>query len=295
MRGLQVRSRPKDVLDPYSVFPSFTRRKLRTVYDWIDDCDRKPTRGSGVVFSMTDKQIVATGTRLVEARRGQKPRRQGSGDGNSGVVETNETMVVRGSTLVVATTKEELGEWEKALRERTGASVVNHSAIQLSRRCRPEAAHHFAAFDVVLTTYDAIIRKEVTLPLDKDGHVVHGLGFENGWYSSRSTSQEDRPDRCTHLTTLHLVQWRRILFVDSLGRKSYLAKSNTLRHRAAVAFGSDSLFIFFGLSTDTDVAQLEELKRSNKKALSSVASVLRLGDKSTSEIVLHCRDLQEDL
>ena len=87
-----------------------------------------------------------------------------------------------GGTLVVLRGKEDIARWEVALREHTSLSCLDHAGMQSGLRKLANTAGKCAGFDVVLTTYDAIKSKEVTVPVDSSGCAILG---------SSSSSSED--------------------------------------------------------------------------------------------------------
>ena len=86
--------------------------------------------------------------------------------------------------------------------------------------------------------------------------------------------------RVEKLSILHKLDWRRIVLVDDLGRKSYLAKAGTMRAKAAIALNAASRFVFFNHSGDK-TNQWEALRRSDKNSFDTVAAVLRLADDTS--------------
>eukprot|EP00581_Thalassiosira_minuscula_P012866 CAMPEP_0183718190 /NCGR_PEP_ID=MMETSP0737-20130205/11520_1 /TAXON_ID=385413 /ORGANISM="Thalassiosira miniscula, Strain CCMP1093" /LENGTH=114 /DNA_ID=CAMNT_0025947709 /DNA_START=66 /DNA_END=406 /DNA_ORIENTATION=- len=70
-----------------------------------------------------------------------------------------------GGTLIVLRGKEDISQWEVALREYTSLSCINHAGMQSTLRKLATTAGKCAGFDVVLTTYDALKTKEATVPV----------------------------------------------------------------------------------------------------------------------------------
>ena len=169
-----------------------------------------------------------------------------------------------GDTLIVVRSKDDITLWERALREHTPFSTFNFAGLPSSERKRPATASRSATFDIVITTYDALKSTDCTVRLDDDGHVVLGQEAESqafgGWMNKRSASSStasqrlggqsqrlgshsqtvDAAARCTQLSVLHRVQWRRIIFSDELGRKCFLAKKETARAQAAAAVNANT-------------------------------------------------------
>ena len=88
-----------------------------------------------------------------------------------------------------------------------------------------------AGFDVVLTTYDSIKAKEVTVPVDDSGVAIlggnggygGGSGDDGGWFTSRASGTQSGaaapPRKCVQLSVLHRMSCYRVIFSDVLGRK----------------------------------------------------------------------------
>jgi hypothetical protein len=215
--------------DPLRSYEGTLRKKVKAVYSWMKDKDalleHKDATG-GVLFSMTQRQIIDVTMKLIIKHPSNHNLKDMIDD------------VVNGGTLIVARSKEDLEEWQSSLREYTSYSVLNHAIMTVEERKRTSTASRCAGYDIVVTTFDAIKSKDIAIPLDRAGHVIlEKIGFQDGWYSARSGGS-DAPDRCEQLSVLHQITWRRVIFVDMLGRKSYLAKLGTSRVVAAVALSS---------------------------------------------------------
>ena len=222
--------------DPLLSYGSRERERLQTVLDWIkeyeSEMDDEEFIPSGAIFSLSETQIVdITLKLLLEGPDDQQERRDSAPEG---------TLV--GQTVIVARDKEDLVRWESALREGTGCSVLNHATLPLTERIRASAAEKAALYDVVLTTFDSMKSADTAIPVDSLGHAItKHVGRDDGWYSSRTASQAcSGPQRTKQLSILHRVKFRRVIFVDILGRKSFLAKGGTNRASAAVALHGDS-------------------------------------------------------
>lgn len=292
--------------DPLSAFPNRMSEHLGMVSDWLVakdkagafDCssddenaynteneggNEETTEGRGVILSMSPSQIIGVTLKLLLTNGIGQPGRASTCLGSSTPSET-----VVGGTLVVVRDKEAVVSWECALRERTCYSVLNHSAMSSTDRKRPKTAVRCAGFDIVLTTFDAIKSKEVTVPVDDRGRAMMGKSsFENGWYSSRCVagSMVPQPQACEQLSILHQMKWFRIIFVDMLGRKSYVAKSGTARAKATIALNASSRFLFFS-STNESTGVLEEKLKDDRKQLRSIASALHMSEeRAGNEIV----------
>ena len=130
-----------------------------------------------------------------------------------------------------------------------------------------------AGFDVVLTTYDAIKTKEMNAAVDSSGRATTQDDISQGeWLSTRmmssggtGTTDESQQgggsssNSVQVLSRLHGIQWHRLIFMDELGRSSYLTKPGTTRLQAAAAlkgerryvFASFSFFVFYIACTST--------------------------------------------
>ena len=218
--------------DPLQSYEGTLRKKMKAAYAWMKVRDTLSDNGGtvngGLLFSMSERHIFDVTMKLCI--------KHPSNHNLSDMIDE----VLRGGTLIVARSKEELEEWQSSLREGTCFSVLNHATMPLEERKRTSTANRCAGYDVVLTTYDTLKSKDITTPLDHNGHVVHEkIGYQDGWYSARS-SGSDAPGRCEQLCVLHQINWRRVIFVDVLGRKSFLVKEGTARAVASVALCTSS-------------------------------------------------------
>ena len=97
---------------------------------------------------------------------------------------------------------------------------ADQTAVPSSIRKLGPTAAKYAGFDVILTTYDAVKTKEVTISIDSFGHAILGANDQSntneGWLASR---QSGAPAKCVQLSVLHRLYWRRIIFLDVIGRK----------------------------------------------------------------------------
>lgn len=105
--------------------------------------------------------------------------------------------------------------------------LTDHAGMQSSLRKLASTAGKCAGFDVVLTTYDSIKTKEVTVPVDSSGiAILGGSGRNNdgdGWFTSRAPGSTQSgvaaPQKCHQMSVLHRMSWFRVIFMDVLGRK----------------------------------------------------------------------------
>ena len=273
MTALQ-RRRHVEFPDPLVRYGSRQRRALKEIYSWVRraEVDFEEGRCSvpaiGVFFSLSEQQIIDVSMKLLLK------------DSSENIQLNSQTKVtsLKGNTLVVARSKEDTAVWESALRENTGCSVLNHSTLPLSERIRVSSAERACAHDVVLTTFDAMKSPDIAIPLTEDGRaIVTKAGNDRFWHSSRSASQHDSSPQLTkQLSILHRIHFRRLIFVDVLGRKSYLAKGGTARATAGVALSGDARIVFFQEAEADGSYPFKALRKSDKRAIHSVSSVLHL-------------------
>jgi hypothetical protein len=217
-----------DFPDPLARYSNREKDRLTNVFQWIQHLDQQHHDEhhcpAGAIFSLSEQQIIDVTLKIV------------LGDKEDDL-EASGIDQLAGQTVIVARAKEDLEKWESAFRENTGCSVLNHATLPNGDRKRPSTAKRCAMFDVVLTTFDAIKSPDIATPIDDLGYAISNKYTRSqGWYSSRTASQSSvGPQKCKQFSILHHVQFRRIIFADVLGRKSFLAKKNTARASAAVA------------------------------------------------------------
>ena len=186
--------------------------------------------------------------------------------------EVNAGDVLLGKTLIVARTKEALEIFGQAFREGSAYSVFVHSSVPLKDRKSHTTSAKAAQFDIVLTTFDALKAPDSTITLNQQGHAIHRKDTcQNGWYTSKNCSSTSgnasqqravasvekgstfndtvatMPTTNKQFSVLHRLLWRRVVFVDALGRKCFLAKSGTSRVAAATALAARSRYVRFAL------------------------------------------------
>lgn len=165
-------------------------------------------------------------------------------------------------------------------------SVLNHAGMQSSLRKLANTAGKCAGFDVVLTTYDSMKTKEVTVPVDSSGCAILGGSSRNsgddGWFISRGPGGTQSgvlsPQKCHQLSVLHRMSWFRVIFIDVLGRKGFLTKPGTARAQAAVAINSKSRFAFFEKEEDT-TSKAEAKFKDDRRQLRSIITALHLPER----------------
>jgi hypothetical protein len=268
------RRRHVDFPDPLVRYGSRQGRALKEIYSWVRRAEIDFEEGAcsvpaiGIFFSLSEQQIIDVSMKLLLKDSSENIQSNSQIKANS----------LKGKTLVVARSKEDTAAWESVLRENTGCSVLNHSTLPLSERIRVSSAERACAHDVVLTTFDAVKSPDIAVPLTEDGRaIVTKAGNDRSWHSSRSASQHDSSPQLTkQLSILHRIHFRRLIFVDVLGRKSYLAKGGTARATAAVALSGDTRVVFFRESEADGSYPFKALRKSDKRAIHSVSSVLHL-------------------
>jgi hypothetical protein len=283
--------------DPLEDYHGREHKILYRIYKWIRGQEKVSTRGctAAVVLSMTDEQIVDVtlkvllkDTSMVQLAPCESSQSQADASGGGG--NSNQ-----GQTLIVTRTREELEYWSRAIREGSGLSTVNHSTLPVKERKSISTAKRCCRFGVVLTTFDALKSPDVTVSLDENGFVrFSNVGVEDGgWFSTRDCSQVAASQAAQpwsqatintnkQLSVLHLVQWKRVIFVDEVGRKTYLAKPETARFVAVRALAAASRLVFFpkGQDDDEEESGIKALIHSDKKALKTLAAALRLEGES---------------
>lgn len=269
--------------DPFVRYNNRHRLALNEIFTWINkaecmyDDGESNEMAAGAFFSLSDDQIMAIGIKLLlhDASRGTRSKSRDS------------SSFMRGGTIVIVRSKEDTAAWESALREGTGCSVLNHATLPLSERIRISTSERACMYDVLLSTYDAMKSPDNAIPVDEDGRaIVRKTSDHGGWHASRSTPECELevPSRTKQLSVLHRVQFKRIIFVDALGRKCFLAKGNTARASAAVALNGESRLVFFGQIDGGGSSALRALRKSDKGAFRSVSAVLHLADGQSDDV-----------
>jgi hypothetical protein len=261
---LKYNSKLKTVLD--GVFESLVRSEQDNRTQTFVE-----TTSVNVLLSLTVEQITDLCMKLFLEDEAQQQERNQRYLARSSILQ--------GETLIVARTKEDLVHWERALREGTGCSVYNIAAAPLSERVRLATAEKVTNYDIILTTFDALKSADATIPVDDNGYAILGESQDaGGWMASRAgASQGDsRPQKCMQLSVLHKVNFRRVIFLDVLGRKSFMAKFGTARARAATALRGNSRIAFFCQTEADGDSAFRALKKSDNRAQESLSAILHL-------------------
>jgi len=297
--------------DPLEFYQGRFGQKLARVFKWLLRRDESLARCSGILFSLAERPIFDLVLKLVLEAAVAEPNSDHQSQGSQSASQANEGLA--GNTLIVARSKEDLEAWAQTLREGCSLSVLNHATLPMKQRKTQHSAKTCATFDIVLTTFDAMKASDVTLVLDENGFALaKNVAAEGGWFTSRSASQSSTVHQNKQLSVLHQLAWRRVVFVDVLGQKCFLAKHQTARAEAARVLNARARyvglycfrrkqaitsivlpcflnfldrFIFFVESTGKESA-LTALTKSHKKALQSVASVLRLETHDADETLV---------
>ena len=140
--------------------------------------------------------------------------------------------------------------------------------------------------NVLLTTYDALKSTDMAISVDEQGHAILSTNG-SGWMESRASSQAEQTTK--QFSVLHKVNFQRVVFVDLLGRKSFLAKQGTARAAAAVALRANSRLVFFCQSEVDGGSAMLALKKSDKQATQSLSAILHLNERNDNR-----RDSYED-
>lgn len=233
------------VEEPFKEFGSRDSERLEVVSDWLNEQDlieecleetstSKPA-GKAVVITVTIKQILSLSLHLLLKNGVHKISRHDRFESNSRSNLSsgdNSSVTTYGGTLVVARSKQELLEWECGFREKTGFTVLNHAELTSKERRRVTIPTKASGYDVVLTTYDALKTKEMSTLVDDLGRVIDQTNSEGGWFTSRMSSSEEPQHQSGTLSQLHILNWTRLILVDSIGRQSFLTKPATARLQA---------------------------------------------------------------
>jgi hypothetical protein len=260
--------------DPFIAYAEPLLRHLEKLYTWI--LRRDQTNSSLVldryaaVLSITFQYVIDVIVKLHLEHPYMKD-----------LTFCNHQLPLHGNTLIVTRSKEELDLLKRSFREGSALSVLNHASLPMSQRKSQSCAEKSVHFDVVLSTYDSLKSPDVALKLDRDGFAITTASkSDDGWFTSSSSSASQHVDQiernCKQLSALHRVHWRRLILVDVLGRKSFLSKLDTARVKAVRAVNADSRLAFFVSSDDDTISGIQALIKSDRTALSSLASVLRM-------------------
>jgi hypothetical protein len=209
-----VRSSP----DPFRFYPDPLQKRLHRLCRWLDDHAER-----ALVLSMEGQHLIDV---ILKQALAKEPKCEGA--------EINQ----EGGILIVAREKEDLEAWRHSFREGSAFSVLNHAMLPLKERKTLSGSVTAAQYDLVLTTYEAFKSPDVVVTLDENNHAKLTVPQASGAWCSASQPQQGTSNK--KLSFLHRLRWRKIVFVDIVGRKSYLAKAGTTRQLAAVAASAHS-------------------------------------------------------
>lgn len=241
--------------------------------------------GKGIILSLNSSQIHAVTIKFLSSC----PCRHDSQHFNR-ANKTRTPDSTRGGVLLVLRDKDaSMVEWERAVREKSSFSLLNHANLSCAVR-KQLTMSRIAGFDIVLTTYDALKSKEKTYAIDAehDLPIIEAKTNENNsegsrWLAAASFTGDPIERRhCRQLSSLHGIRWKKVIFVDVLGPQSYSLKNNTARAAAGRSLVATSRYILFERNEMYDFE--EDLKESTKQ-LNSLSSFLHFSDLSASEIV----------
>eukprot|EP00977_Amphora_coffeiformis_P007165 scaffold1564_cov174-Amphora_coffeaeformis.AAC.3 len=254
--------------DPLDCYSGKDLDKMQSTYKWLQRRLKSKSVPGGVVFSLSDQKIIDISIKLAYELA------ETSYESNYSSQPISSDPII-GQTLIVVRERESLAEWKCAFREGSSLGVLCHCELASKERKSVSTATKCSKYEVVLTTFDALSAPDSNVVVDdEEGIAVVGKSQDqHGWLQGRGSSQCDISNDCRKLSILHRLKWKRVLFVDTLGRKSYMAKPGTSRNKAASVLAAESRVVFFAKDNETP-SGFAELLSSDKKALSGVAEVL---------------------
>ena len=264
-------------VDPLDRYNGKTFDKMKATYKWLRRRLESKSLSGGAIFSLSEQKIIDICLKLA-VRTAQKLESQE-------MSQPGPSDSLIGQTLIVVRERDSLEEWKRAFREGSNIGLLSHCELPLKERRSVSTAQKCSNYGVVLTTFDALSSPDSTITVDEEEGVaiVEQSQDQNGWLQGRGSSQSDTgSSNCQRLSVLHRLNWTQVIFVDTLGRKSYLAKPGTSRNKAAAVLPTTSRVAFFAKDSDSP-SGFAELVKSDKKALSGLAAVLhtdweRVGD-----------------
>ena len=226
--------------NPFKEFGSRDAERLEVASEWLNGQDSIETNlisenaksGKAIILSTTNRQILSLSLQVLLTNGVHIISRHDRHLESNSMDRSSNSNSIFGGTLIVARSKEELVEWECGLREKTGFTVLNHAELTSTERRRITMMTKASGFDVVLTTYDALKAKEISIAVDDMGRVLDRHDSQGGWLKSRMTCSDEEQYKSRTLSQLHNLQWSRMIMIDSLGRQGYLTKPGTARAQA---------------------------------------------------------------
>jgi hypothetical protein len=198
--------------DPFRHYPDHLQLRLNRLCRWLDDHTQR-----ALVMSLQRQHLID-----VILKQGMKDSTR---EGTENKLD--------GNILIVAREKEDLEAWSRTFREGSAFSVLNHAMLPFKERKSLSGSVMAAQYDLVLTTYDAFKSPDVVVSLDETNHVRLPAHETTGTWCNVSQPQQGTSNK--KLSFLHRLRWRKIVFTDIVGKKSYLAKAGTARQQTAVA------------------------------------------------------------
>jgi len=295
------------VQEPFKEFGSRDSERLEVVSDWLNRRDAVGTKycssnpsaaGRAIILSVSARQIVSLGLQVLVHNDVHKISRHNRHVDSDKRTADRDFVPKYGGTLIVGKHKEDLVHWECSLREKTGFTVLNHADLSSTERRRATMTLKASGYDIVLTTYDALKTREVSTTVDESGRVAQQAESQGGWLTSRMPSSEEDQYQCSVLSRLHFLKWYRLVFIDDLGRQSYLTKPGTARANASSSLKGGSRLIFFEKSIGSTYFFEDKVKESRRQ-LVPLAKILdvpenRTADKLVGEVMLDFRDVKEE-
>ena len=295
------------VQEPFKEFGSRDSERLEVVSDWLNRRDAVGTKccssntsaaGRAIILSVSARQIVGLGLQVLLHNDVHKISRHNRHVDSDSRKADRDFVPKYGGTLIIGKHKEDLVHWECSLREKTGFTVLNHADLSSTERRRATMTLKASGYDIVLTTYDALKTREVSTAVDESGRVVQQSESQGGWLTSRMPSSEEEQYQCSVLSRLHFLKWYRLVFIDDLGRQSYLTKPGTARANASSSLKGGSRLIFFEKSSGSTYFFEDKVKESRRQ-LVPLAKILdvpenRTADKLVGEVMLDFRDVKEE-
>ena len=304
---LPLESHPPEP-DPLSRYSKPIRTTLYQIYKQIKSLhhnnsnnnntkQQQPQPGSSIVFSLPPDQAIQLCMKLVfHMERGNTTR------------TTSGAKPCGGQTLIVVREKPWIEAFGQAFREGSSLAVVDHSTLPLKERKSLATTERLIRYSVVLTTFEALKSNDTTLPVNAEGSLVlprtknhhhknqHSSSPGGEWHSSRnggsqaaasSTSTQESHRSCSvrQCSILHCLSWRRVIFFDTLGRRSFLVKPDTCRFLASASLETPSRLVFFPHDDHDDEHRdtgLDRLLKSDKKAVPAMCRLLQLDQTETS-------------
>lgn len=261
-----------DSSDPLSKYGGSSGQRLKEVFTCLSRRDSSAD-AVAIILSLTEQQIQDVSLKLLVSI---PPKHSPPTCLDS--QRAMDSPMKEGQTLIILRSKESVAEWSNALRESFPFSVLDFLSLPVKQRKSSSTASKLSSYGAVLATFDVLRAPDITHTIDDNGHVINQkLDDDEGWFESRGPSQKSKQTK--QFSVLHLLSWHRVIFVDMMGRKSFLAKPESSRSLAATALKSKRRYIFFISisgqdSNDGDPFQV--LMRADKNASSSLTSVLHL-------------------